>query len=42
MVTEALNSLLNDSGFQLPGPHTTAALESASILLSWSEEHESH
>ena len=42
MVTEALNSLLNDSGFQLPGPHTIAALESASILLSWSEEHESH
>ena len=41
MGTEALNTLIDDSGFQLPGPHTTDALETASSLLSWSVKHHS-
>ena len=41
MVTEALNTLMNESGFQLPGPNTTDALETASCLLSWSAKHHS-
>ena len=36
---EGLKSVLKDEAFTLPGPSTAAALNTASTLLTWSEDH---